>query len=292
MALTQGHAWIIVGVTIGFMALITGYLVSIIIKYRRVLQERTAELIQAGQNLKQEMEERERAQLALRESEKLAATGRIAAHIVHEINNPLAGIKNSLTLVKGAVPPDHKDFHYVGEIDNEIDRLADIVQGMYQLYKPETELPSQFEVNRCITDVVSLLQPFCQENDVEIITDLPDEPVLIHLPQRPLLRVLLNVIKNGIEASPSGERVTVRARVKNEDLVISVEDNGPGIPNKIRSKMFEPFFTTKGEFADKGIGLGLSISRSLIQAMEGSISFYANAKKGTVCTLALPFKAA
>ncbi|MEE9170282.1 MAG: ATP-binding protein, partial [bacterium] len=107
---------------------------------------------------------------------------------------------------------------------------------------------------------------------------------------RPLLRVLLNVIKNGIEASPSGERVTVRARVKNEDLVISVEDNGPGIPNKIRSKIFEPFFTTKGEFADKGIGLGLSISRSLIQAMEGSISFSTNAKKGTVCTLALPLR--
>lgn len=288
MALTQEHAWIIVGVTIVSMVLITGYLVSIVLKYRSALEERTAELIEAGRNLKNEMEERERAQFALHESEKLAATGRMAAQIVHEINNPFAGIKNSLTLVKQAVPPDHKDFHYVGEIDNEIDRLADIVQGMYQLYKPETDLPSQFEVKSSIADVVSLLEPYCREQDVRIITDLPDESVFIHHPKRSLLRVLLNVIRNGIEASPSGESVTVRALVKIEDLVISVEDNGPGIPEKIRAQIFEPFFTTKDEFANKGLGLGLSISRNLMQAMGGSISFSVNAPNGAVCTLTLP----
>ncbi len=298
MDFPQEHFGLVLVATFGILVLIVGVLVNIVIGYRRVkrecdsleirVQERTAELSEANQNLKREMVEREQAELALRESEKLTATGRMAARIAHEINNPLAGIKNSFLLLKGAVVEDHPHFHYVDDVHNEIDRITNIVREMYHLYNPETEKPVEFELKRNIEDLLSHFEPTCQERGVKVTAKLPESSIIVNLPQGSLRQVMSNTLQNAIEASPSGGTVNVRVDADNDHLSISVADQGKGIPEENKGRIFEPFFTTKGESANGGLGLGLSISRSLMQVMGGSLSFSSNGKEGTVFTLTVP----
>lgn len=118
-------------------------------------------------------EQRRRAAEQLRESErrleaaeKLAATGRMAACVAHEINNPLAGIKNAFLLIKDAVPKDHPDHRCVGQIEREIDRIARIVRQMLKLYSPEQNPARRITINEVVHDVVFMLEPICRQRDV------------------------------------------------------------------------------------------------------------------------------
>ena len=99
---------------------------------------------------------------------------------------------------------------------------------------------------------------------------------------------MYNVIQNAIEASPKNETVKVNSKVSNDVLRISVSDRGEGIGEEIRSRIFEPFFTTKADTPRAGLGLGLSISKGMAEAMGGTIEFRSNVGKGTVFEVALP----
>ncbi|MGH7493413.1 MAG: PAS domain S-box protein, partial [bacterium] len=229
--------------------------------------------------------ERQRA-----EGEKLAATGRMAARIAHEINNPLAGIKNSFLLVKDAIPSSHRYYSYVGRIEKEIDRITGIVRQMFILYRPDPVLTHSFRIDEMIEDVVSLLQTSCRENMVTLTTIRPAFPILVSKPEGLLRQVLYNVIQNAIEASPVQGKVRVELAVAEHSLTIFVGDQGSGIPEAIRSQIFEPFFTTKDNLLTPGIGLGLAISKSIIEVLRGTITFESEAAKGTVFKIMLPME--
>ena len=225
---------------------------------------------------------------ALQESEKLAAQGRMAAGIAHEINNPLGGIKNSFRLIKDAVPADHAYYHYVGRIEKEIDRIARIVHHMYELYKPDGERVTEVSVNNLIQDIVSLLEVNCRTLGVSVTTKISRAPLVVNLPRNQVTQVLFNVIKNGIEASENGGGVEIRAAVVNNTLRFSVADHGLGIPKDVQRRIFEPFFTTKSHIETGGLGLGLSVSKSMVEAMGGRINFKSKRDKGTVFSISLP----
>jgi hypothetical protein len=225
-------------------------------------------------------------QLVLRE--KLAATGRLAAHIAHEINNPLAGIKNSFKLIKAAIAEEHHYYHYVGRIDKEIERIARIVRKMFDLYRPDQESVREFPLEDAIHDVIAMMKGSCQEQDVKITTEISDVPVIVSLPESYLIQVLFNIINNGIEVSPPGSMVKISAAVTEDHLAIYVADQGSGIPEEMRSQIFEPFFTTKDRLQTAGLGLGLSVSKSLVESMGGSISFESKEGQGTVFRINLP----
>jgi len=234
--------------------------------------------------------ERKRAEELLRESEKLAATGRIAARIAHEINNPLGGIKNSFLLIKDAIPKDHPYYQYVGRIEKEIDRIAHIVHQMFDLYRQDREPTKQFSVDETIRDVVALLESSCRERQVNIEIDTGEAPVVDTMPEGSLRQVLFNVIQNAIEASPPGKMVKVTAGASKNFFTLTVSDQGKGIPEKIRSHIFEPFFTTKSAEVTGGLGLGLSVSKSLVEAMGGSLDFESKTGKGTKFSIVLPME--
>jgi signal transduction histidine kinase len=243
--------------------------------------------------------ERKRIEDALRrseriqaEAEKLAATGRMAAQVAHEINNPLAGIKNSFCLVKDAVPEDHPDHDMVARIDREIDRIAHVVRQMYKLHSPRAQTPSDIPVEETVDDVLLMLEPLRREHEVAIEFEPVSAKLTIRAPEGSLQQVLYNLTVNAIHASPQSGVINISAeQVDKERVRISVRDQGPGIPAEIQNRIFEPFFSANaGDAAKEGIGLGLSIVRNIVDALGGKTEFESRVGEGTCFHVYLPSK--
>ncbi|MCK6562857.1 PAS domain S-box protein [bacterium] len=228
------------------------------------------------------------AETVMRESEKFLATGRMAARIAHEINNPLAAIKTALRLVGGAVPPEHRHFHYVAKADKEIDRIADIVRQMLALYRPGQEARTEFDCNHTLQEVVALMRLLSKQRRVDIALETQCEAGTLRLPENHIRQIMYNLLQNAVEASPPGETVQVRAKLHAGRLVITVSDRGSGITATVAEQVFEPFFTTKGDSSSSGMGLGLSICKSLVDSLQGSITFNSTPGQGAVFTVELP----
>ena len=232
--------------------------------------------------------ESKKIELQLRESEKLIATGRMAAGIAHEINNPLAGIKYGLQLLQAGIAEDYPYAHYVPRIDKELSRITTIVKQMYDLYRPQQDKQQLFILDDVLRDIRSLLEPKTQAANITIHMDVVPPARKVRLAENSLRQVLFNLIQNAIEASPAEERVIVEARYIEQQLSISVSDRGHGVPSEARSRIFEPFFTTKENGSRTGMGLGLSVSHSLVQSMGGAISFRDNEPRGSIFHITLP----
>ena len=221
------------------------------------------------------------------EIEKWAGMGQMAAQIAHEINNPLAGIKNSFSLVKDAVPEDHPYYAYVGRIDNEINRIARIVRQMFDLYRPEQDVKNEFQIDRSIHNVVALLEAAWRENNITI--EIDSKPITMEMPEGLLRQVLYNILLNAIEASPQGGVVKIMTEVNNEILTLLISDQGVGISLEVQPRIFEPFFTSK-HGSQKGLGLGLSVSKDIVEKLGGHIGFESEPGKGTLFRIILPLK--
>jgi PAS domain S-box-containing protein len=222
------------------------------------------------------------------ESEKQVAIGRMAARIAHEINNPLAGIKNSFLLVKRGIDPDFKYYDFVGRIEKEIERVARIVRQMFELYRPERKEPTQFRPADVIRDVAALLEGNCRNQGVSIDLDAAAAQAAVLLHEDSLRQVLFNLVQNAIEASPTGRRIHVTATASPLDLTVAVRDEGCGIPEDVQSRIFEPFFTTKSGLTTGGLGLGLSTTKGLVEAMGGTLTYESVVGQGTTFQFTLP----
>jgi PAS domain S-box-containing protein len=222
------------------------------------------------------------------ETEKLAATGRMAARIAHEINTPLAGIKNSFLLLRDSVSNNDPSFGYLNLIEKEIKRIAHTVHQTLNLYGPDQELAREFRPSDTIDDVVSLLQTASAHAGASVDVDTTDAAVTVEMPEGLLSQVLYNVILNAVEASPAGGVIRVAAAVTDDTLKVTVSDQGSGIPEPLRPRIFNSFFTTKSDRETSGAGLGLSVSRDIVENLGGSIDFETKAGEGTVFKIILP----
>jgi two-component system sporulation sensor kinase C len=134
------------------------------------------------------------------------------------------------------------------------------------------------------------LQMRCHERGVRISVELPHDLLVVCLPEASLRQVLFNIIGNAIDASPRDGVVTVGAIVRQNRLCITVTDQGSGVPEAIGAQIFEPFFTTKSDWPDGGLGLGLSVSKSLVEAMGGLLDFHSQVSQGTVFEIVVPLR--
>jgi len=243
-----------------------------------------------------DISDRKRTEEALRESEKrragaekLAATGRLAARVAHEINNPLAGIANCFRLVKAAVPPDHRHYKFTEIIEKEIDRIGRIVRQMFQVHRPDQETVRDVRVAETIGEVVAILEPNCRERRVRVETHADPAEMTIKIPEGSLRQILYNLLANAIEASPPDGVVRVAASAAEADdtIQITVADQGGGIPQAVQDRIFEPFFTTKESDTSGGLGLGLPISKGIVDSLRGSLDFQTE-PGGTTFRLVLP----
>lgn len=222
------------------------------------------------------------------QTEKLAAMGRLAAGVAHEINNPIAGIKNAFTLVKQMVDRSHPHYEFVGMIDREISRVASIVQHMYQLYRPESGKSEVVEIQTMIQDIESLFAKQLQQRRLTLAVNADPHLDRLCVPRGDLLQVLLNLLSNAIDYSHEGGALELSIHLERDVVRMAVSDQGLGIAPECLPHIFDPFFTTKTESEQKGMGLGLSISQSLVLSMGGMLEVDTQLNHGSTFSILLP----
>ncbi len=297
MGSTSGiQSYIIISfvIFVAFAAIICYLFVTLLVK-RTLLHRAQEELKAVNANLEQIVLERtdriKELERQRAEIEKAAATGRMAARIAHEINNPLSGIKNAFQLLSDAIPREHDYYSYVGRIDKEIDRIAQIVRQMYSLYKPEHEAAAQFSLRETITDIIALQEAVCQDRRIKVDLEMSARNDSVILPENLFRQIIYNVFMNAVEVSPPESVISIKVGINREKLDLSIADQGDGIPDEIRSNIFEPFFTTKSHLAKAGLGLGLSVTKSLVEVLKGKIYFESTQGKGTTFYISFPLGA-
>ncbi|MBI2317528.1 MAG: HAMP domain-containing protein [Betaproteobacteria bacterium] len=250
----------------------------------RIVDARTAELRQAQDSLVQ--------------SEKLASIGLLAAGVAHELNNPLTSILMNVNLLMedaGDQPALQAELRRISEDTVRCKRIIDDLRDFSRRHELDI---APTDLNALVRDALGLLGRSSELKAITVTTELGEE-----IPKAPcdsprMEQVLANVLTNAVQAMPQGGRLTVATALKRGFAEISVQDTGPGIADKIRSRIFDPFFTTKPQ----GTGLGLSIVYRIMEAHGGRVEVESVAREdsqenpsrasGTRVILALPLQAA
>ena len=202
--------------------------------------------------------------------------------ITHEIKNPIAVIKAYLDMLN---TKDRKQVEkYIPIIKSEIDRLLNLLQDFLLVNKANITF-DLMDINMLIEDIISREIPLMEANNIKFKSDLIDDEIYINGDYNRLSQVLINIIKNSIEAMENRKGViTIKDVIKDNTINIIVIDEGIGISKKIMSKIKEPFYTTK----NRGTGLGVSLSDEIIKAHNGTLSYDSKEGVGTKVTIKLP----
>lgn len=220
-------------------------------------------------------------------NERLAAIGKMAAHVTHEIRNPLSSIGLNIELLEeelasGEVGAEAKGL--LGSITREVQRLEHLSEEYLRVARlPQPRMEAD-DLAGTVREIGKFARPEMERARCELSLDVPDglPPVLFDEGQ--IRQAVLNVLRNAREAMGDGGRIDVTVRADGMSVVIAIEDRGGGIPEDIRARVFDPFFSTKGE----GTGLGLAITRQIVEAHGGTLTCEPRDGGGTSFRIALP----
>ena len=236
---------------------------------------------------------RKQAEEALRKAEKLSATGRLAASVAHELNNPLETLLNLVYLLQRNQSLDSTARECVNIAEEELRRAIHVTRQMLAFHRHSSK-PSLVSLSQVLDDVSDLYAPLIRSNGISVVKRY-EEGVSICAVSVEIRQVFANVIRNAIEAVPQGGTILLHVFASQEwndhgrlGARVVISDDGPGISSEDREKIFEPFFTTKGE---NGTGLGLWVSSGIIQKHGGSVrvrSSTRHGRSGTVFNVFLP----
>ena len=222
---------------------------------------------------------------AMRRSERLAALGKMAAGIAHEIRNPLASMSGSIELLKQDMEDTSQNSMLMDIVLRETDRLNDLIENFlrYARLTPPSKL--EFDIVDSIEETLRMLEAGgTARKNIRIKTRF-FRPLTLYGDERQIKQVIWNLLKNSIEAMDQGGTLNVTASPMNsqdlEGTRIEISDTGTGIPVEVREKIFEPFFTTK----EDGIGLGMATVFRIVEAHGGIIEVSNNKDGGTTVTL-------
>jgi PAS domain S-box-containing protein len=225
------------------------------------------------------------AEQALRRAEKLAAAGRLAATVAHEVNNPLEALVNTIYLAQLVEGLPHEAATYLCVADGELRRMAHIVRQTLGFYR-ESTLPQPTGLKQLVSEVLELYRSRSISRGLTLrASSQSEEEVFVTVIAGEIKQVVANLIANAIDATPAGGIVETSVRQIEDSVEISVSDTGCGISESNRKNLFEPFFTTK---ADVGTGLGLWVSKGIVEKHQGTIVLDDSRELGTTFRVRLP----
>lgn len=261
----------------------------------------------------------QRARAELVHAERLAAIGKMAAHITHEIRNPLSSIGLNVELLEeelsrgreqgaalsvaepsadpsadpsaepradeaGAASTRTEVEQLLSAIRSEIERLSEISEQYLSVARRRAPKLREERVDELAEELVSFVRPELSRAGVTLDLVIDGELPQVRVDEAQLRQALVNLLRNAREATPKGGRVTVSVRPSSEGVELCVDDTGPGVPAELRASIFDPFFTTK----ERGTGLGLAVTREIVEAHGGTIRCEESPGGGTRFVLALP----
>lgn len=234
--------------------------------------------------------ELERSQAQLVQAEKMAAIGRLAASVAHEINNPLQAIHNSLHLSLHQRLEEGRRLEYVGMAQAEVQRLIEIVQRMLDFYRPSRGGVVPTDVNDIVENVLALSHKRLQHGGIRVHTNLSPDLPLVPMVSDQITQVGLNIVINAVDAMPSGGDLRLETTLSEDKewVLITFRDTGPGMSPEQIANLFEPFYTTKSD----GTGLGLAISYGIVERHGGEIEVLSQPGDGATFVVKLPVRPA
>jgi signal transduction histidine kinase len=251
----------------------------------------TAQLDAARQRLLTETEHSLELEHQLRAAETLAVAGKLASALAHEVGTPLNIVSGRAEFLQMSASLDEPARRDLGIIVSQIDRISKIIRSMLDSVRPQKLEIQSTHLAEVLDRILPLLNHPARRRGVAVVVSVPaDLPALLADPGQ-LQQVLINLVLNGLDATPAGGHIAISARPaeaggSRRGIAIAVGDTGPGIPPELQAKIFEPFFTTKP--AGQGTGLGLAICRDIVKAHGGAIGVDSVAGSGTTFTVWLP----
>ncbi len=233
-----------------------------------------------------DLTESKERETALRMNEKLALTGRMTSVIAHEINNPLEAITNLMYLLRAEVHQDGPATSYIGMVESELERISGITKQTLRWNRESPDQREHFRAGDILDDVLRLFAGKIRNRQITVRRSGNDDARFSGVVGQ-LRQVLANLVSNAIDAAPVGGKVMISILTGENapETGFAVQDNGPGIPPEIQKRLFEPLYWTK---SGRGSGLGLYISREIVERHHGHIAVESTLGQGTTMRVHLP----
>ena len=264
----------------------------------RQLQEARNEINAWAHTLEDRVEQKTRELTGAHEEmsrvERMASIGKLAAVVAHEINNPLAGILTYAKLLKKRASKEPsvnvENVEMLDLIESESRRCGEIVRNLMTFGRPSSMNYEPADLNSVIDRCVRLVQHQLDLKNIELHLNLAKDLATVRCDPGQIEQVLLALVMNAIDALPNGGTLTLATHKApaGTDVQVEVRDDGVGMPPEVLKNMFEPFFTTKER--GRGLGLGLAISRQIVERHQGRIEVKSEPGKGTLFTITLPMQ--
>ena len=241
-----------------------------------------------SERLEQMVEERTKelkdAQEQLVRREKLAILGQLAGGVGHELRNPLGVISNAVYYLKMVMPDAEETIkEYLETISEEVNRSTKIISDLLDF----SRIKSVDREETAVSDLVAqVLEKQPTPENIKLATTIPSDFPPVFVDNRQISQVLVNLVTNACQAMPEGGKLSISAQAKKDKVQVSFTDTGSGISKENMKNLFEPLFTTKA----RGIGLGLAVSKNLVEANGGSIEVESEEGKGSIFSVILPIK--
>jgi two-component system sensor histidine kinase PilS (NtrC family) len=233
-----------------------------------------------------------RLERGARMQQRLAAVGEMAAGIAHEIRNPLASMSGSIQVLRQELALSEDQAQLMDIVLRESERLNETIRSFLAYARPQRFTLTRLDIRRVVQDTATLLRNSAEVRDDHVIdVDLPDDPVWYEADENQIRQILWNLATNGLRAMLSGGRLVLSAKTEREarqdELIITIEDQGCGIPPTELDSLFQPF---RSSF-EKGTGLGLAIVHRIVTDYNGSIQVLSTVGTGTTVRVRLPLQA-
>jgi len=245
------------------------------------------EVVQAINNMADNLKEKKRLEEEIMRSERLVALGRLVTGVAHELRNPLAIVKATVQVMEGEFKTVQELKEYTKVICNQVDRGNLVIKELLDFGRPSKPIVSPTELNCLLESVLTFTYPMLRQNKIVLEKRFELNLLLVNIDMDRMKQVFVNLILNSIQAMQGGGKLIIKSFVKEEAIEVDFIDTGTGIAANDLSRVFDPFYTTR----DDGAGLGLSICYQIIHMHKGKIWVSETSPKGTTMAVSIPVEA-